>query len=1345
MATLDDRPFSKDYRRVKHTHLVTLFSSLTLYYFPSGLINQSVITGGLIVICLAGPWFMKVKRRGLKKMEGLGSIESWEFGYLYQARSWARNPSPPLNVHWPIQWILDALLFSELKLLELRGLDATLYSRFLRGCAWFTLVHSLTTVAILLPVHVHFAGPDASVASMTRASISALVETETGHNLLWIHLILLFWITFSWIGTLAWISYGAFKYRALVIERAVARRESEELGDKYSQYHPHPQPQHLFSTLPSLDKDRSNRGIRLRTVMVTNIPPSLRSEKDLGEYFQHYLSQPVSKSLPVPFPLIDSRPGIANKVRSIFVRAAQRSTQSPVHPTDCNSRDNSLTGAGQREAGTRETNNAPMIDRVVIARKMTELASLLDRREEVLKKLETAHIHLAKRVLGAVRLEMLCRGGRRALTQRISLNVHSRRTASEAETAASEMDVLVRELGLFVEEFDLLDGPCPETSWKFWRLREQRASINLPEPGGTRTVWDALHTLPRAMLDQYQPLMHLSVLFRDKSVPAIDYYTAKLGLITSLIAENRAKSATQYDPVSTAFVTFRDPKDALKAYSMLAAHPNNILSCQTTMAPCYEDLNWMRIMKSTYKAEFLKDWVVNIGVWGFTIFWLFPLSLFVGLISIQNISVYWPSLFAYISHHPWEEEVIQSFVPTVIVSLLTLLIPVLLLLIAKKAHTIVALSHLHDRIMARYYKFLIVNILVFFCVGTAALQSFLLSFTSGANSTQSIVNIVASSFPTAGPFYVGWMIFTTGIHSALEAALFGLPLISYLSTRQAVVPRQRAVGIRPRTFNYFYWLPNHLLVFEVIIVFSILNPLVVPFGCVYFVIDSTVIRNQFVHVYAKVYEANGKVILIRLVRYSLDGVILLQVVFLAYMAVLKIKANVAVTAVLIAFTAFIKLGMTRIIRYRFKRDDLVEAEIICGTGKSDEEGERAVDVVLEEYERMRALPTSSRLWRTWKNLSFGYSTHRIHAHHGTRKRVNPFSRPRATCVPQVDDKLLNARRSSSPADMTMGMSPVSPHEKISEVPTSRPRQSQVPVRVPMERGPVLLPAPRALVVPHPPVPAWDDEPDPDTPYDNPYYSAPIGSSLWLPRNPCGILDLDDTVDVRRALTTVEVAGELGQWQAMNQHPGPSESPPTPSPLVTSPEHEDLPHSPSLATSGTETISLPPRIESRVDDPAEFDRELEISPHRPLSFFGSRSSTQRSTIGATSYFNVRSVGLGGDIERGQGSLPMGSRTMMSSFSLDPRSRKRGTSMEEVVEPDISSQAHGMRPESGAPPALLPYHVEPSAVTMQEAVQAEVIAEEQEVTDARLREETHDAELSMHRRPWYERWAFAQPAE
>jgi len=67
----------------------------------------------------------------------------------------------------------------------------------------------------------------------------------------------------------------------------------------------------------------------------------------------------------------------------------------------------------------------------------------------------------------------------------------------------------------------------------------------------------------------------------------------------------------------------------------------------------------------------------------------------------------------------------------------------------------------------------------------------------------------------------------------------------------------------------------------------------------------------------------------------------------------------------------------------------------------------------------------------------------------------------------------------------------------------------------------------SLVSSRPPHPRWNDESDPDHPYDNPYYSRPIRNSLWLPRNPCGLLDLDDTVDLSEALTSSETSGDLG--------------------------------------------------------------------------------------------------------------------------------------------------------------------------------------------------------------------------
>ena len=66
----------------------------------------------------------------------------------------------------------------------------------------------------------------------------------------------------------------------------------------------------------------------------------------------------------------------------------------------------------------------------------------------------------------------------------------------------------------------------------------------------------------------------------------------------------------------------------------------------------------------------------------------------------------------------------------------------------------------------------------------------------------------------------------------------------------------------------------------------------------------------------------------------------------------------------------------------------------------------------------------------------------------------------------------------------------------------------------------------ALVQPHPPTKPWDDIPRHDK---NPCYGSKIDGFLWLPRNPLGKLDLDDSVELRRAVTTEAGGGGLGEW------------------------------------------------------------------------------------------------------------------------------------------------------------------------------------------------------------------------
>ncbi|KAF9483352.1 hypothetical protein BDN70DRAFT_799820 [Pholiota conissans] len=1417
MSDIQTRPFSKNY---------------------SGLINQSVIGLGIAVICISLQELMKRRRRGRALVEpgvGLGSRESWEFGYLYQGRSWARFPSPPSPAGWPLSWVKQAIYFPEDKLNELRGLDATLYIRFLRGCFWYSLLQFCTTFPILFPIHLEFSENTISPKSMTRASISSLVGTEKGLSLLWIHVCLLFWITLSWMGTLVWIVNGAFRLRAANLRVAAKRSEEtpEGLKEADNTYYEHPHPQYAFKDVPSRTRDAPIKGLRLRTVMVSNIPSSLRNEKALQQYFEYYMTRKVEK--PSMGITSSTQPGFLNKsLAFLFNRAKRIPDHLPIKPLigkdkeqdeqDDEGKEGSKTG--HRRSGSRKIldRDIPVIERVVVARKMTELASLLERREAILTLLETAHVKLANKALTAVKAAIERKAAHKPIGQLASKSTEIARkrrsiakmnananVAADVDTERGEpqeegtvdeeerMEQLIEVLGPFVEEFGTQRSLSTRSKKAMSRTSRQafrklrthgsedsvdsdghvNASVYPPSPtssssprthifGREQTVWDALLSLPRTSLDAYQPLVNLSHLFRGKVVPSIDYYTAKLNLLTSLITENRSKMVTDYDPVSTAFITFADPADARRACKYLAVHPNNPLACLVTMAPMYQDIDWIRVMKSTYSGEFVKDWVVNIGVWAFTLFWLFPVSLLVGLVSIQNISLFWPSLKAYLDRHAWQSEVIQSFIPTLLVALLALLIPLILLLIAKKAHTITTLSALHDLMLTRYYKFLIVNVLVFFCVGTAALQSFLNSFRNP--SKINVIQTVSSSFPTAGPFYVGWLIFTTAIHGGFELALLGLPLILYPSTSRQVVPRKRSVGTRPRTFNFYYWLPNHTLVIHVLLLFSVLNPFVLPFTTLYFFIQHGVVKNQLIHVYAKNYEQDGRVLIIRMIRYSLDGLILSQTVFLAYMVVLKKSANVGLSAFLIIFTAIVKLLMTRMCRAQYEADDLLEAEIVCnghhreGSRLQDPEAQELIGGSAEDDALRPHHHRAGTSFVTWKLpvwVNFSYRTFQ-RVGRVQQRPPNPFGPHGDKDLPKVSEASSSPSSASGARDVT---TKVTADGFPWKMPDNKPQHDPGVLNLNVDTLEISGP-----VIPHPPPVPWDDQATMDLPYDNPFYTRTIDNVLWLPRNPVGVLDLDDTVDLRLSITVEATAGRLGTWLGLEE----TESPEELARVSSSEEGQSnnqltVPKSPRVIcdelpdVDGTEEIDLPAVIAKRVQA-KEGGVEKTVRP-RKSSMFSRPSTGDKASIGAMSLsmrrrptmpdrpaipsyrsFSDNTPPPAGSAYNGRAR----SRSIMSALQVptptSPAARMHSASDQELgFRPDAHAQADFVAANSSSSrlsvnAAGVPKLTRSQNVSAAKAIFHEVLEEERQALRDRIEDETAEATKAQSTKSWLTSWMF-----
>ncbi|KAG8698260.1 hypothetical protein FRC09_007327, partial [Ceratobasidium sp. 395] len=729
------------------------------------------------------------------------------------------------------------------------------------------------------------------------------------------------------------------------------------------------------------------------------------------------------------------------------------------------------------------------------------------------------------------------------------------------------------------------------------------------------------------------------------------------------------------------------------------------------------------------------DWVVNVGVWGFTILWIFPVSLFVGLVSIDNLSQFIPGLTGYLNNHRVQKELLSSFLPTLLVALLAILIPLLLLLIAKKAHNIVVFSRLHDRILTRYYKFLVCNVIIFFCFGVSALQSFLTSFGQQINN---VVPLVASDIPVCAPFFVGWLIFQTGIHAGLELGLFGVASVDRVSRNGSWgnnTPTTRVWDEGPDfqlllcVPNISNWLPNHLLVVIITLLFSILNPLVIPFSLLYFMVALAVFKHQFVHVYRKIYDGNAENIVIRILRYSLDGLMLTQVVLMAIMILLQQSIPAGLVGTALVLTALTKLYLTRITRSKFDAANIAEASAACGINP---EGHCQRDAGQSQHQSDHASTTSQ----------FARITHRVATWHSA-----PDASVYATLPRPVERRPENPFRRQPP--------PVPPRHGITESPI-RPIHLTIPTSPAPPRLPRLaswetIRADTPLVIPHAGREPWDDSPDHTATYDNPYFTQHVPEYLWLPKNPLSELDLNDTVNLHRALTSEAEAGDMAES------------------IFTTDEEAEVgsfyEDNPFNEVTGREDIAMSAIILERVGhgDPGD-DLDLgdvestgTIFSRRPSS--GTRASRRRRSSGA---FRSFSAGV-----RRSGTLAPMSPTRLRSHSV-------GVPADPALQPNLNVQAQFLPSESSpglAPPTLRrlasqisvrrsndgrrSHEATPiranrprantgasNSLSVRAALLREVCEEERTAAEERIRQELQESEHLTAPRKWT-KWMYSKP--
>jgi len=350
----------------------------------------------------------------------------------------------------------------------------------------------------------------------------------------------------------------------------------------------HHEPLKNSQRLPPREIDPSippeDMGWRYRTVLVRNIPPALRTEQAIADYFEHHFrnTPPVSPD-----------------------------STSPSTPENKDS---------YPMTSRYEKDRPKLITTIVLVRRQAELNAMYAKYMDVLHELETAHVQLARNVMKwaeiKARDQELAKDG---LLPPISPFEWTKLHTSSKTKKAYELEHSFRE-----GDEVLLSSLKPFLS--------SNTTPPLDLHGNPMSIWTVLHHLQHDhpnLLDRFHPLKRLSR-FKNQSVPAIDYWLTKLNIQMSLIDDLRARPE-QFEAASTAFVTFERVEDAIRAKREMSwrhprtkaiMHGGKALEFRVKPAPEARDLHWDQLVIVSLHSDLLRGTILQVVIWTGTIIWV---------------------------------------------------------------------------------------------------------------------------------------------------------------------------------------------------------------------------------------------------------------------------------------------------------------------------------------------------------------------------------------------------------------------------------------------------------------------------------------------------------------------------------------------------------------------------------------------------------------------------------------------------------------------------------------------------------------------------------------------------
>lgn len=305
----------------------------------------------------------------------------------------------------------------------------------------------------------------------------------------------------------------------------------------------------------------------------------------------------------------------------------------------------------------------------------------------------------------------------------------------------------------------------------------------------------------------------------------IEVYSQKLEQLDDKIQQIRTEDG--FEGTGTAFVTMDSVASAqMTGQAVLDPRPHKLIA---ETAPAPHDVVWRNLYMTT-KERIFRTYSISFFIGLFSVFMIGVVWYLAYFLQYEVIVKYAPRLAELLEKSPWLNTVLRGLLPPWLFSLFTSIVPFIYAWLSSKqgfvSHGEVELSTI-----SKNFFFLFFNMFIVFTVANGAITS----YWRFLKDTTQIAYKLAEELRNLSLFYVNLIVLQgIGMMPFRLLQIGGLSRFPFVAVK-CKSPRDYRNLYRPPIFNYGITLPQPLVIFIIVVLYSVILTKILFFGLLYFV------------------------------------------------------------------------------------------------------------------------------------------------------------------------------------------------------------------------------------------------------------------------------------------------------------------------------------------------------------------------------------------------------------------------------------------------------------------------------------------------------------------------------